>query len=162
MRWPWSAKNGSATGPAAPPVRAVVPPEKEGGVSKAELAAMFAGYLRDEGYKPETDTDGDVRFKSEGLTYYILIDETDPTYFRVILPGIWSLDSPDEKRRAVDAAIAVTTSTKVAKVFPVKDNVWVAVELYLPEVADFKAVLPRTLRVLPLAAREFAKRMRGE
>ena len=30
-------------------------------------------YLHEQGYKPEVDSDGDVKFKYEGRTYYLLV-----------------------------------------------------------------------------------------
>ena len=44
---------------------------KDGALNKEQLQHMYVDYLAMEGYKPEVDADGDVRFKREGRTYFI-------------------------------------------------------------------------------------------
>ena len=40
---------------------------------KEEIRVSYMNYLHEQGYKPEVDSDGDVRFKNEGRTYYLLV-----------------------------------------------------------------------------------------
>jgi hypothetical protein len=40
---------------------------------KKSLRASYLSYLTEQGYKPELDDDLDIRFKSEGSTYYIIV-----------------------------------------------------------------------------------------
>ncbi len=46
--------------------------------NKAELQQLYMSYLTYEEYKPEIDSDGDVRFKRDGKVYYIDVNEGDP------------------------------------------------------------------------------------
>lgn len=39
---------------------------------KEEVRIEYMNYLTEEGYRPEVDSDGDVKFKREGRTYYIM------------------------------------------------------------------------------------------
>lgn len=130
-------------------------------MSKAELAAMYLDHLRQEGYTPETDGEGDIHFKQEGFLFYIIIDDKDPAYFHLVLPGIWSLESSQERARALEVCALVASATKVVKLFPVRDSIWVTAELFLAQPEDFKAVLRRCLRLLPAAAHDFAAKMRA-
>ena len=45
---------------------------------------MYVDFLTEEGYKPTVDSDGDVRFKKEGMTYFISVHSNDPQYFRIV------------------------------------------------------------------------------
>ena len=40
---------------------------------KEEVRVSYMNYLYEQGYKPEVDADGDVKFKKEGKTYYIMV-----------------------------------------------------------------------------------------
>ena len=51
------------------------------------LRTDLLNFVREEGYMPELDSDGDIKFKSEGQVYYISVSETDEnpmyvTFFR--------------------------------------------------------------------------------
>ena len=40
---------------------------------KQEVRVNYMNYLHEQGYKPEVDSDDDVKFKYEGRTYYLLV-----------------------------------------------------------------------------------------
>ena len=52
-------------------------------MSKAALQRMYMDYLREEGYMPSIDEDGDILFKVAGDSYYIIIDEDDLQFFQI-------------------------------------------------------------------------------
>jgi hypothetical protein len=126
------------------------------------LAENYMQYLKSEGYVPTIDEDGDVRFKFEGKLYFLSIEEEDETFFKLVFPMFWTIDSEEERARVCDACVHASRQTKVAKVFTVLDNTWAAVELFLPSVDDMPKVFPRSMRALRSAVEEFAGRMRGE
>lgn len=49
------------------------------------LRTDLFNFLREEGFMPEYDTDEDIKFKSEGLTYYIRVSKTDENPMFVVL-----------------------------------------------------------------------------
>ncbi|HOU24784.1 MAG TPA: hypothetical protein PLN42_11125 [Anaerolineae bacterium] len=129
-------------------------------MNKAERAQMYVSYLREEGYAPEVDKDGDVMFKFEGGIYYVLIDEEDEVYFRIVYPGFWPIRSEAERDRVIKAAMAATASTKVAKVFPVGDDVWADSELLCEPPEAFKQVMWRCIRSIRAAVAKFLEGMK--
>jgi hypothetical protein len=54
------------------------------------------------------------------------VSEKDEEFFRLIFifPAFWSIDSDQERTRAMLAAASATAETKVAKVFLVGDNTY--------------------------------------
>lgn len=44
-------------------------------MGKAETVKIYSDFLREEGYVPQIDKDGDIVFKVEGGTYLIILDE---------------------------------------------------------------------------------------
>jgi hypothetical protein len=129
-------------------------------MSRSEIMNLYLDYLRDEGYRPGLDRDGDIKFKHEGRTYLLLVDEQDTACVRLIFPNFWGLDTPDEKRKAVEAAERATAETKVSKVYLVGDNVWAAFEMLCTPPETLKAVFARAIRTLKTASSKFAEQVR--
>ncbi|HOI00363.1 MAG TPA: hypothetical protein PLE85_07430 [Bacteroidales bacterium] len=128
--------------------------------SKKQLQQMYVNFLKDEGYKPEVDDDGDVKFKREGRTYFILVQETDMEFFTIILPNIWEIESEEERAKVIVACDASNAKTKVTKVYSFKDNVWVTVELFIRQPEDFKGVFARAMNAIDSGAGNFVSKMR--
>ncbi|MBM4311584.1 MAG: hypothetical protein FJ119_11665 [Deltaproteobacteria bacterium] len=128
--------------------------------SKAALQRLYTNYLTEEGYKPEVDDDGDVRFKREGRLYFIAVSDKDPEFFRVVLANIWPIESEKERVQVLVAADESNAKSKVSKVFTVRDNVWVNIELFLARPEDFKGVFKRAMSALDTGVENFAKKMR--
>lgn len=130
-------------------------------MDKKERAQMYMDYLRSEGFSPQLDQDQDIFFKFEGRTYLILIDERDEEFFRLVFPNFWSIDNEAERVKVEKAALQATADTKVAKVFPVKDNVWATIELFCLPPDSFKGVFKRGLSALRSAVNTFTEKMRA-
>lgn len=130
-------------------------------MTKSEKAAVIFKHLEGEGYRPEIDSDGDVRFKAEGMTLFVGISEKDDQYYRVCLPNFWSLDTPEEVARAPKANQDVTAMVKAVKIITVQDDTWCCIEAFYASVHDLIPVLTRCIRTIRGAAQEFAKAMRG-
>lgn len=93
------------------------------------------------------------------MTYFIILDEDDETYFTLIFPSFWSIESEDERRKAELTAIEITSRVKVAKVFIRKDQVLGAIELSCTNPEAATAVIHRSSRALQLAVGDFVKSM---
>ena len=123
------------------------------------LAALYVAFLESEGLGPEIDEAGDVMFRCEGDNYWLMVDDDDPAYFRLLFPNFWSIESPQEHQRALLAAAEVTAEIKVAKVYVLGDDTQAAAEMFLAEPADLHSVFARALRALQGAVLRFAEIM---
>ncbi len=128
-------------------------------MDKKQRAKMYHDFLQKEGYSPTIDSDGDVIFKSEGRTYAILIDERDEDFFRIVFPNFWPIENSQERQKVEQAALQATAETKVAKVFPVRENVWASIEMFCSPPEVFKAVFARSMSALRAAVGTFAEKM---
>ncbi len=133
---------------------------KDAKMSKAELQKLYTGFLDKEGYKPEIDEDGDVRFKREGKTYFINVDVEDAICFRLVLANIWPIESEEERQEVRVAMDHCNGMAKVAKAYMVRDDVWVAIETFIAKPEDFKVIFDRSLSALDHGVGLFATRMR--
>jgi len=120
---------------------------------------MFKKYLAEEGYVPKVDSDGDIIFKHEGLTYCIFASENDKEFFRIALPNFWSIDSEEERRKVLVAANTATGGVKVGKVFTVENNVWATVEMLIDPIENFSKVFRRSLSIISSCVQRFREVM---
>jgi hypothetical protein len=120
---------------------------------------VYLDYLRREGYSPELDPDGDIKFKREGGTYYLMTEENDPTYFRLVFPNFWEIESDDERNQILYAVGEVNADLKVIKLYPVRDNVWASVEMFLDPIDNFQKVFNRAMNVLGEGVAQFRQFM---
>jgi hypothetical protein len=131
--------------------------------SAQERIQRYRDFLTSEGYQPEVDTDGDLHFKHEGGNYWITVEEDDPYFVRVLFPNFWSIDSDEERTRALMAADHANHQCKVAKVSSTSahDNMMASFEAFFdkdhPE--DFRPVFRRALSSLQYAVNTFREHM---
>ena len=130
-----------------------------GNLPKQERAEMYRSFLAEEGYSPQIDKDGDVTFKYEGGGYCIIVSEQDEEFFQLIYPNFWSIDSEAEREKVAKAALQATAKTKVAKVYPVRDNTWASIEMFCSPPDVFKAVFQRSLSAIRSSLANFKEAM---
>lgn len=132
--------------------------------TKEELRAIYSQALRNEGYNPEPDSDGDIMFKYEGSTYFIIIHEKSASpYVAIIYPNFWSIESKSEHAKAAKAMIEVTREIRVAKVYFKSDesDVNASAEFYLASHQDFGKVFMRNLASLRAVVNTFREKMKA-
>ncbi len=120
---------------------------------------QFFDFLSTQGFRPELHGPM-VAFKSEGGTFVLYPDEEDTTYFQLVFPNFWNLESAEERARAVVAAGTATERTKSAKVFVQGDNTVAAIESFQPDFESFQAVFDRSMSALRSAVHTFGTTMR--
>lgn len=104
-------------------------------------------FLRDEGYRPEIDSDGDIEFKSEGHWYWVIINENDEHPMFVTLmryaPYIESFD-PEQ---AFDATKELNLY-KTAKVEINDDSAIIKSQMYLNSAEPFTDVFYKLKEII--------------
>jgi hypothetical protein len=129
--------------------------------TKEQLQNIYSQFLRERGYIPSIDDDGDVRFIREEKTYYIPIREADPEYFSIVLANIWPIESTEEKQKALEACNEITATTKVSKISIVSDsNIIIKGEVYISHPSEATKVFRRILSSMDTIRREFLQTMR--
>lgn len=49
---------------------------------------LVENWLREQGFRCERDSDGDLRFRYEGANLFCCKDDDDPRFLRILMPGI--------------------------------------------------------------------------
>ena len=125
-------------------------------------ATHVLDFLAEEGFRPKLDDDGDVYFKYEGSTYFVISGHGDATIFTLLLPYFWSLEDPADRARALEAAMHAQATIRIGRVTVLEDNVSASVNAYLPDETSFRAVLLRSLDGLHYLAKAFRDHMRAQ
>lgn len=117
--------------------------------------------LSDMGFRPEIDSDGDIHFKYEGGNYFIT-NNCDDTYFHLLYPGLWTLDSKTQQLAALMAANSTNRRVKAAKVWvtPSMNRVDLTLECLIGEPSDVRSIFMRSLRCAQKAVDVFAEEIR--
>jgi hypothetical protein len=127
-------------------------------MSKAALQRMYMDYLREEGYMPSIDEDGDILFKVAGDSYYIIIDEDDLQFFQIYM-GLNLGSIPLQS--ALNAANYSNRRSKVAKVYISTDGkrATIKIELLVNKPEDFKPLFSRGINLIRNAEDNFTSQI---
>jgi len=113
---------------------------------EAGRAERIAEHLVKEGFRPKIE-DGDVGFKYEGNSLWVMLSEKDATYYRVMCFGIWPIETDAGRLAAYRAASEVGKGTKGVKIFLDDDNVTTSVDMLAPDVESLLKVLVRGIEL---------------
>jgi hypothetical protein len=123
---------------------------------EAVLQNRYLAYLREEGYSPSVDGDGDILFKIQGKSYYIMIDAKDAKYLWLSYPNFWNANTAQRRRQATMAASYASARTKVARVYLDSNNyVSASSEVFLNDPDDFRDFFPRMINTITTAVDYF-------
>jgi len=125
-------------------------------MSKEELQRMYLDYLISRNIQAHIDEEGDIEFDYEGthinveLTFYIVIDESDQQYFRILAPGLYSLETESKRHQALLAAANASRRASVAKIYARADGATMnaSAEAFVASPQDFKVVFLKLMREL--------------
>ena len=112
---------------------------------KKRVQDSYMQFLKEEGFSPSVDEDGDVKFKMEGVTYYMQPSD-DPLYLSVA--RFLSNTEKVHDLKIYDAIDKTNREYKVVKVFLSENysNLIIKASNYLHEEDDFKHIFYRCLK----------------
>ena len=119
---------------------------------------LIKEWLTSEGYPYDEDKkNGIISFKCQGKRMCFIIDEKDPLFFRIIMPGIYKIEN--NRGKVLEICNEIVSETKVVKAFVVDDDVWLSIEMFIdsnPDIGDF---LERCCDILISAYHIFANKI---
>ena len=116
-------------------------------------------YLSSEGYRYDIDGDGDIHFKYEGVNLFFTVDKNDQSFFRLIMPSIYTLEG--NRTKVLEAINTVTRDLKVIKAFLVEDHLWLAVEIFIDSTPELEDFFPRCMGLLKAGREKIAAEIFG-
>lgn len=128
-------------------------------MNKEQITESFKTYLTGEGYQPETTSAGNIRFKKEGGTYLMLVED-DELYLRLAYPNFWEAKTPEEQLAVAAACNVTMQTTKVVKFISTSHGkVWALAECFLPSHDALKIIFPRALSALQSGVAEVVQQL---
>jgi hypothetical protein len=128
--------------------------------TRQQLQDTYANHLSGESLKPEINSAGNVRFRREGRTYVLHVDERDALYFRLTMAFTADDKSASMRQRRLEGCNSATAEVKVVKCFLDDDgDPNFAAEMFLIVPGDFKASFARTLRAMDSAYERYTRKL---
>ncbi len=128
--------------------------------SQRQLQDIFSRHLAGESLRPEITSTGNVRFRSQGRTFVIQVDERDPLYFRLTMAFVADDKSEAARHRYLEGCNTATAEVKVIKCFLDEEgDPTFAAEMFLVVPGDFTLNFDRLLRAMDSAYRRYTRRL---
>lgn len=108
-----------------------------------ELQSSMFSFLKTEGFSPEIDSDGDIKFTKSGVIYWIVISDVDESPLYVSLQCNYTYGDGFSRER-VESLLGYLSYYKGVKLLCFEDTYSLRAELYLTD-ADYLASVFYTL-----------------
>lgn len=122
------------------------------------MRSEIVQFLKTEGYMPEIDSDGDIKFKSEGSSYYVIFDanETSPMY--ISLASVYGYHDSGKWSREwfIDVAPEINLYKGVALVM-FESEVHVCARFFLTNAEQFNRAFYRLMEIIKAAENELSQ-----
>lgn len=124
--------------------------------AQLKLRSNIEVFLREEGYMPSIDSDGDIAFKKEGDKYWVIIDKRDTSPFYVTLSKYFNYGEKFNRRKIAEN-LAELNLKKAVKVLLFDDSYAFQAEMYLVNAENFRHVFYKLMSQLEALEEEVVK-----
>jgi hypothetical protein len=124
---------------------------------------VYMTIVREAGFEPSIDRDGDIEFNRDGNTYFIVIDRIDTSFVFLQMP-YYIIGSNEEKQYVAVAIGNANRIAKVAKAYFVnvsqgREGVVIGVELFLEDPNSMRVLFSRMLDSIDIVKNSFYSQM---
>ena len=120
---------------------------------------LVENWLKSQGFRSERDSDGDLRFRYEGVNLFCCKDDNDKQFLRIIMPGIYKVDG--DRTRVLEAINTISRDIKAIKAFLVNDSLWLSIEMFIDSTPDIDDFIERCLDIMIAGRQRIAKEILG-
>lgn len=107
---------------------------------------LVENWLKDQGFRCERDSDGDLFFRYNGANLFCCKDDSDKQFLRIIMPNIYKVDG--DRTTVLEAINTIARGIKAIKAFLVDDSLWLAIEMFVDSTPDIEDFIERCLDIL--------------
>ncbi len=134
---------------------------KELNSTQLQLRSSINSFLREEGFMPEYDSDGDIKFKKEGRTYFVIVSSVDTNPLFVTISHGYNYDDT-YTYAAVKSAVKEINSYKGIKLKTFDSSYSFCAEMYLSSAEHFKYTFYKYMKNISFAESELETIVKGE
>ena len=110
-------------------------------------------YLREEGYQPSIDSDGDIKFKRQGDIYFVDVSDKDSSPYYVRLSKYFSYGEKLTKTK-IGLYAQEINQYKMIKLLANDNNFWLETQMFLINSVAFTSIFDRILSAMDAAEEE--------
>ncbi len=110
----------------------------------------YFSFLKEEGFSPQTDKDGDIQFEKDSQFYYLLVyDETPPLYIQIQNPGVNLSGSEFNNYEIILKAMnTVNLKQRLTKLVIEEGILYCRIELLIQNANSFRYLFYRSMQYL--------------
>lgn len=116
---------------------------------------LVENWLKDQGFRCERDSDGDLFFRYNGAILFCCKDDSDKQFLRIIMPNIYKVDG--DRTTVLEAINTIARDIKAIKAFLVDDSLWLVIEMFVDSTPDIEDFIERCLDILIAGRQKIAK-----
>lgn len=122
------------------------------------MLTLFQNYLSSKGIN-FTNGNSVISFENNGLQYLFAYDETDPYYFRLLLPNVVNIDDTNE-HIVNEAMNELNLNFKVVKAVINNHAIWISVEQFVYSHDNISELFNRSVSILDAFINAFRKKIK--
>lgn len=127
---------------------------KELNTRQLQLRSDIKLFLKEEGYMPEYDSDGDIKFKSEGRVYYVSVSDVDESPMYVCLSSGYNYGESFNSDMCYFATRELNLY-KGVKVLCAEKSFSIRAEMYLADSEHFKQVFYKMMNQIKSVSNDY-------
>lgn len=120
---------------------------------------LVENWLKNQGFRSERDSDGDVRFRYEGIGMFCRKNDQDKQFLNIIMPGIYDVNG--DRERVLEAINTISRDIVAIKAFLVNDSLWLAIEMFIDSTPDIDDFIGKCLDIMIASRRRIAEEILG-
>ena len=130
--------------------------QKEYTNAQRSLRDNIMSYIRAEGYQPSIDSDGDIKFKAQGDTYFVIVSDKDTSPMYVRLAKYFSYNDTFTRNK-INLYAAEINRYKMCKLMANDNSFVLDCELYLTNSTAFTSIFSKMMDILHDAEEELTE-----
>lgn len=124
------------------------------------MLKLFKNYLDSNNISIKDEKKITISFEYSNLNYLFVFDESDPFYFRLILPNIM-LVQEEQIQEVYHTVNFVNVNYKVAKVAIYDNNVWISIESFVYSKENIDGLFKRSMELLKTINVDFKEQIKN-
>jgi len=125
------------------------------------MLKSFKEYLKSNSVNISGEDKITVSFEYGDLKYLFVFDDSDPFYFRLILPNIASVEN-DNTQKIYEVVNSINVNYKVVKATVFNNNVWISVEEFVYSKENINELFKRSIELLKTIIANFKEEIQKD
>jgi len=128
--------------------------QKSFSTGQKKIRDEIYSFLKNEGFQPSIDDDGDIKFKRQGDVYFVCVSDKDSSPYYVRLSKYYSYDGERLTRSKIGIYAEEVNKYKMCKLIVEDDSFIIDSQLFLYNSSAFTSIFNKIMEVIDGAEEE--------